>query len=170
MRRFVFCAVAAAIAAIGLAGGATAQAQAKNEQAIRALEDRFAAAFNAKDVDAIMKFYVPGNELFVFDVGVPRQHAGWEDYKKDWQDFLAMVPGPLKFDISELSVETDGRLGFSHSIQHMSWKGADGSPMEMTVRVTDVYRKMDDKWLIVQEHASVPVDLTTGKADLMSKP
>jgi ketosteroid isomerase-like protein len=52
----------------------------------------------------------------------------------------------------------------------MSWKGADGSPMEMTVRVTDVYRKMDDKWLIVQEHASVPVDLTTGKADLMSKP
>jgi hypothetical protein len=25
-------------------------------------------------------------------------------------------------------------------------------------------------WLIVQEHLSVPVDLDTGKADLLSKP
>jgi uncharacterized protein (TIGR02246 family) len=173
MRRFAICAVVAAVAAVaavGLGGGLRAQSQTKDEQEIRALENQFAAAFNAKDVDAIMKFYVPGNELFVFDVGVPRQHIGWEDYKKDWQEFLAMVPGPLKFDISELSVTTDGKLGFSHSIQHLVWKGTDGSPMEMTVRATDVYRKIDGRWLIVQEHVSVPVDLTTDKADMMSKP
>lgn len=170
MRRFAICAVVAAVAAVGLGGGLRTQSQTKDEQEIRALESRFAAAFNAKDVDAIMKFYMPGNELFVFDVGVPRQHVGWEDYKKDWQEFLAMVPGPLKFDISELSVATDGKLGFSHSIQHMTWKGTDGSPMEMTVRATDVYRKIDGKWLIVQEHVSVPVDMTTDKADMMSKP
>ncbi len=45
----------------------------KDEQEIRALEDRFAAAFRAKDVPAIMKGYAPGNELFVFDVFPPRQ-------------------------------------------------------------------------------------------------
>jgi len=27
----------------------------------------------------------------------------------------------------------------------------DGSPADMTVRVTDVYRKIDGKWLIAQE-------------------
>jgi hypothetical protein len=36
--------------------------------------------------------------------------------------------------------------------------------------VTDVYRKIKGKWLIVQEHVSFPVDLATGKADLLSKP
>jgi hypothetical protein len=38
--------------------------------------------------------------------------------------------------------------------------------------VTDVYRKIDRKSLIVQEHVSVPIDFSSGKpvADLMSKP
>ena len=119
-----------------------------------------------------MKVYAPGNELLVFDVGVPRQHVGWEDYKKDWQDLLGMMPGPIKFDLSDLSITTDGKIGYGHSIQHVSWTGADGTPIEMTVRVTDVYRKIDGKWLIVQEHVSVPIDFSSGKPmpDMMSKP
>ena len=102
MRRFVFCVIGTALVAGCLS--AAARAQSKDEQAIRALEDQFAAAASAKDLDAIMKVYVPGNDLFVFDVGVPRQHVGWEDYKKDWQDYLALFKGPIKFNISDLSV------------------------------------------------------------------
>jgi hypothetical protein len=40
----------------------------------------------------------------------------------------------------------------------------------LSVRVTDVLRKVNGKWLIVQEHVSVPVDLATAKADLTSRP
>ena len=36
--------------------------------------------------------------------------------------------------------------------------------------MTDVYKKVKGDWLIVQEHASVPVDFDTGKPDFMSKP
>ena len=42
---------------------------------VRALEDRFVAAFKAKDVDAIMKAYAPDQTLVVFDVVPPRQYA-----------------------------------------------------------------------------------------------
>ncbi len=169
MRKFALCMMMGLFAACSLP---LAQAQMDDEQQIRALEDQFTAAFNAKDLDAIMKVYMPGDDLFVFDVGVPRQHVGWEDYKKDWQDFLGMMPGPIKFDISDLSVTTDGQIGYGHSIQHVSWTGKDGKPMDMTVRLTDVYRKIDGKWLIVQEHVSVPIDFSAGKpvADMMSKP
>ena len=172
MRRFVFGLIGTALVAGCLSAAVPARAQSKDEQAIRALEDQFAAAVTAKDLDAIMKFYDPGNELFVFDVGVPRQHVGWEDYKKDWHDFLAMMPGPIKFTVSDLSVTTDGKIAYGHSIQSLSGTGTDGSPMDMTVRVTDVYRKIDGKWLIVQEHVSVPIDFSAGKPvpDLMSKP
>jgi ketosteroid isomerase-like protein len=45
-----------------------------------------------------------------------------------------------------------------------------GAPVDMTVRLTDVYRKQGDVWLIVHEHVSVPVDLATDKGDLASKP
>ena len=49
-------------------------------------------------------------------------------------------------------------------------KGKDGNPIDMTLRLTDVLREINGKWLIVHEHVSVPVDVATGKADLTSKP
>ncbi len=172
MRRFVFCVIGTALVAGCLSAAVPARAQSKDEQAIRALEDQFAAAASAKNLDAIMKVYVPGSELFVFDVGVPRQHVGWEDYKKDWQDYLALFKGPIKFTVSDLSVMSDGKIAYGHSIQQVSGTGTDGTSMDMAVRVTDVYRKIDGKWLIVQEHVSVPIDFTSGRPlpDMMSKP
>ena len=172
MRRFGICVMAALCALITHSAGQRAQAQSRDEQEIRAMEDRFAAAFKAKDIDAIMKMYVPGNDLFVFDVGVPRQHVGWDDYKKDWHDFLATFQGPLKFDISDLSITSDGKIAYGHCIQHVTGTGPDGAPIDFTVRVTDVYRKVDGKWLIAQEHVSVPIDFSGPKPvpDLMSKP
>jgi ketosteroid isomerase-like protein len=159
-------------ALVGLGTSQRVQAQSRDEQDIRTLEDKFAAACDAKDVGAIMKFYMPGDELFVFDVGVPRQHVGWENYKKDWQDFLAGFKGAVHFDVSDLSATSDGKIAYGHSIQHVSGTATDGSPTDFTVRVTDVYRKIDGKWLIVQEHVSVPLDFSGSKPepDMMSKP
>jgi len=78
--------------------------------------------------------------------------------------------GPLKFEISDLSVAADEKMGFGHSIQHLTGTDTKGQPVDLTVRVTDVYRKIKGNWLIVHEHVSVPVDLNTGKPDLSSKP
>ncbi len=143
----------------------------KDEQEIRALEERFAAAFRAKDVPAIMKGYAPGNELFVFDVVPPRQYVGFDAYKKDFEDFFAAFPGPVdKFEVQDLSIVTEGKLAFSHSIQPSIMTAKDGSKFNLVVRVTDGYRKINGKWLITHEHISIPVDLSTGKADPTSKP
>jgi uncharacterized protein (TIGR02246 family) len=160
-------------AVIGLAASMTASpalASGKDEAAIRALETRFAAAFNAKDLDAVMKVYVPDESLVVFDVVPPRQYTGAKAYRKDWQELLGLFPGPLKFEISDLHVVASGSLGYAHSIQHLSGADAKGQTIDLTVRVTDVYRKIRGRWLVVHEHVSVPVDLATGKPDLASKP
>ena len=141
-----------------------------DEAAIRALEDRFAAAFNAGDVNAIMKSYVPDQSLVVFDLVPPRQYVGADAYRKDWVELLGMFKGPPKFDITDLAITVEGNLGFSHSIQHVSGTDTKGQPIDLTVRVTDGYRKIGGDWLIVLEHVSVPVDLATGKPDFSSKP
>jgi uncharacterized protein (TIGR02246 family) len=165
MRRFTFCLMSGICALLGFAAMPPVHAQSKDEQEIRALEGRFVAAFNARDVDAIMKLYVPGSELVVFDLGLPLQHLGWDDYKNDWQGVFAGMKGPVNFSITGLSIESDGKMAFSHSIQHVTLTGPDGNPMEMTVRVTDVYRKIDGKWLIVHEHVSVPIDFSGPKPE-----
>lgn len=150
--------------------GTAACAASSDKAEIEALENRFTAAFNAKDIGAIMKVYVPGPSLFVFDAGPPRQHVGWDDYRKDWQDFLGGFKGPIKFDLSDLAVATDGNIGYGHSIQRVTGTDTKGKPVDVTVRVTDVYRKLGGKWLIVQEHVSVPVNFDTAKPDFTSAP
>ncbi len=140
-----------------------------DEAAIRALEDNFAAALNAGDIDAMMKNYVQDDSLVVFDVVPPRQHTGPAEYRKAWSGYFAHFKGTPKFTITDLVITVDGNVGFGHSIQRSVGTDTQGRPVDRTVRVSDGYRKVGGKWLIAFEHISVPVDLATGKADFTSK-
>ena len=162
----VFAAAMSGVALLALCPAAKADAGAD----IRALEERVLAAFKAKDVDAIMKAYVPDQTLFVFDVVPPRQYVGAPAYRKDWQDFLALFPGAITVGYSDLAVVSDHNLAYGHSIWRVAGPDKAGKAIDLTVRVTDVYKKIKGQWLIVHEHVSVPVDLDTGKPDLSSKP
>src|SRR5690242_2710612 len=137
---------------------------------IKALEDRFVAAFKAKDVDAIMKVYAPDQTLVVFDVVPPRQYVGAAAYRQDWQTFFESFDGPVTVELTDLDAVADRNLAYSHSIQHVAGTDKHGKKLDLTVRVTDVYKKAHGRWQIIHEHVSVPVDLETGKPDLSSKP
>jgi uncharacterized protein (TIGR02246 family) len=151
-----------------MAFGAPARADAGAD--IRALEDRFVAAFKAKDADAIMKVYAPDQTLIVFDVVPPRQYVGAAAYRKDWQTLFGSFDGPITVELTDLDVVADRNLAYSHSIQRVAGTDKQGKKLDLTVRVTDVYKKAHGRWLIIHEHVSVPVDLDSGKPDLSSKP
>jgi uncharacterized protein (TIGR02246 family) len=137
---------------------------------IKALEDQFIAAFKAKDLDAIMKVYVPDQTLFIFDVVPPRQYVGAAAYRKDWQEFLDSFNGPITVELTDLDITAEDNLAYSHSIQRVTGTDKQGKKLDLTARVTDVYKKINGNWLVVHEHVSIPVDLDTGKPDLSSKP
>ena len=171
MKRTTF-ALALVMAALSL--GSTpllAVAEGSDEVQIKALEQRIADGAKAKDVDAIMKNYAPDETLLVFDVIPPREYKGADAFRKDWQGFLDSSDGPITIENSDMNVASDGTMAFATYIAHMTGKGKDGHPIDVTMRITDVLlRKFSGKWLIVHEHVSVPVDLASGKADLSSKP
>jgi uncharacterized protein (TIGR02246 family) len=142
---------------------------AQDQAAIKTLEDKFTAAFNAKDTTAIMALYVPDQSLIVFDSSVPLQYTGAAAYTKDWNDFWAMFPGTTNFTLSDLDITVGGNVAYSHSIQHVTATDKKGKKIEMTVRVTDGYKKINGQWLISHEHVSVPVNFMTMKPDINSK-
>ncbi|MFZ0274479.1 MAG: SgcJ/EcaC family oxidoreductase [Acidobacteriaceae bacterium] len=147
---------------------AKAQATAADKAAIQALYKHFNDGFNKKDVDAVMTVYAP--DVFVFDVVPPRQYVGWDAYKKDWQDVFASMPGPVTNTVVDLDVTVVGSVAYTHYINDGTMTDKDGKQVHMVARSTDVLRKKDGKWLIVEEHNSFPVDMTTGQADMQSKP
>jgi uncharacterized protein (TIGR02246 family) len=160
------------IALLVSAGAVAANLPAANtdKAAIQALEDTYNDGFNSKDVDKVMSVYARGSQLFVFDVVPPREYKGWDAYKKDFEGLFSEFTGPMKNTISEQTIHVVGSLAYGHNIQSGEFTGKDGKTLKIVARTTDIYRKIDGKWLIVEEHNSIPVDLDTMKPDLMSKP
>jgi len=144
--------------------------RANDEAEVNASLQRLVAAVNAKDINGIMAYYSPDESLLVFDALPPRQYVGAAAFRKDWEGFLAAYPGAVHAEVSDWKTETDGNLAYGHGIFRTNGPDKDGKPLDLTVRVTDVFRKINGKWLVIHEHVSWPVDLATGKADLSSKP
>ena len=167
-KQFALGVVAVAVVLLGVAFNAGADSGDKAQ--IQALEQQLAVAVAAKDLNKVMQFYAPGEDLFVFDVLPPRQYVGAAAWRKNFQEFYTTAAaGPMTGEISDLDVVTDGKLAFAHYTTHVASSDKSGKKFEMVMRTTDCLKKIKGKWLIVQEHNSVPVDLATGQADLMSK-
>jgi uncharacterized protein (TIGR02246 family) len=159
-----------AVLAVAAACVASSCSSADDEAEINASVQRLVAAVNAKDINGIMAYYTPDESLLVFDATIPRQYVGAAAFRKSWEAFLAAYPGAVHAEVSDWKTEVERRLAYGHGVFRAYGTGQDGNTLDITVRVTDVYRKNNGKWLAVHEHVSWPVDLATGKADLSSKP
>jgi uncharacterized protein (TIGR02246 family) len=138
--------------------------------AINASVHRLADAVDAKNVNGIMKYYAPDENLVVFDVVPPRQYVGAAAFRKDWEETLANYPSGVHMEVTDWKVETDGDFAYGYGFVRLTGPSKDGKPQDSTVRVTDVYKKINGEWLVVHEHVSFPVDPATGQADMQSKP
>jgi ketosteroid isomerase-like protein len=163
--------VLAAVAAIALTGlaGCHSDTSAADKDAIQASVQHWVAAVEARDIDGIMAYYVPDDSLFVYDVIPPRQYVGAAAYRKDWEETLAPYVGPIHISVADWTIDVEGNLAFAHGTSLLTGKDKDGKPMDINVRVTDVYKKIGGKWLVVHEHVSVPIDPITNKPDFASR-
>ena len=137
---------------------------------INASLDRLVAAVSAKDVDGIMAYYVPDESLRVFDALPPRQYIGATAHRNNWESFMSRYPGTVHAEVSDWKTEISGDLACGHGIFRIAGPAEDGEPLDVTVRFTNIFRRINGEWLAVHEHVSWPVDLSTGKADLNSMP
>jgi uncharacterized protein (TIGR02246 family) len=170
MKHRAWCVGSLLIAAICATVALRASAQSTDEAVIRAMYDRYLVALRAKDIDGILSLYLPNENLVVFDAVPPRQYVGAKAFRKDYEGFFAAFPGPNTGRFDQLRVSAAGTMAYAHSIGTFVLTDKGGRKATWVFRLTDVFRKLDGKWLIVHEHVSWPVDPATGKADLLSKP
>lgn len=121
-------------------------------------------ALNAKDIEGVMSLYAP--DLVSFDIVPPLRYAGADGKRRAWQEAFAAWAGPLVYEMHELEVATNGALAFVHSLNHVNATLASGHVVDLWLRWTACFRRIDGAWLIVHDHASVPADLEHGRAVL----
>lgn len=122
---------------------------------LRELIETWAAAVRAKDIDAVMRHYAP--DVVVFDVMPPLFVKGAEAYRRNWQDWFDALEGPVDFQFVELHLEVGGDLAYCFSVNRLRARYRDGARHDAQTRATACLRKRDGLWLVVHEHASVPV-------------
>jgi len=142
----------------------------KDEAQIKALLDRWAKAFEARDINGIMSNYAPGDAVVAYDVVPPLQYKGKEAYRKDYLEFLGQYDGPIQVEYRDMRVLSGGDVAFVHALERFTGKLKNGQQSDLWLRYTGGLRKVNGTWLIVHDHVSVPADFESGKAALDLKP
>ena len=142
--------------------------RANDEARIRALIDDQAKAIRARDIGGSVSRYAP--DILLFDVVNPLQSVGSDAARKRVAEWFATFQGPIGYELRDLSITAGEDVAFSHSLNRVSATTTDGEKLDMWWRATVCYRKLDGRWMVTHEHASVPFDMKSGRASLNLEP
>jgi len=146
----------------------TENSNATNETEIRGLIENRVRAIRDKDINALMSNHAP--DVLTFDALNPLQYVGADKVRKRAEEWFSWYQGPIGYEIRDLSITADDKVAFCHYLYRVSGAMTNGREVDMWVRSTVCYRKVDGKWLVAHEHTSVPFDAESGKASLDLKP
>lgn len=127
----------------------------EDEREIRVLIARYAAAANARDLDAVMRLYAATDSVLVYDVS-NAPFRGFAEVTRDWRQFMtAMRVIDLEFREIEVAVDAPSAFAYATFIERASLTPVQGAPfVNDNLRTTQIYKRGDRGWLIVHEHKS----------------
>jgi ketosteroid isomerase-like protein len=110
------------------------------------------------DVDKVMAHYA--DNALLIDIAAPGWYAGREQIRSAIEPQLAGLQS-ITYKMDEISVVSDGKFACAAMQIHFDARKKDAPSLTMGLRQIDAFEKIDGKWLIIQQHVSVPVDQKT---------
>ena len=119
---------------------------------IRRILDQRTQALRAKDAAGLVAHY--GEDLLTYDLAPPLATRGVD--RQALEKWLAGWEGPVATETRDLTIEVGGDIAYSTSLNRMQAVSRNGTPMDLWVRATLGFRKVEGRWRIAHEHVSVP--------------
>jgi len=130
-----------------------------DEQQIRHLIERWAAAVHDGDLPAVLADHDPG--IIMFDVPPPEQGVrGIDAYRETWPGFFAWQASGAVFEIESLEVTAGADVAFAFALLRCGTPGQFERNPEQRLRLTIGLRKDGSRWTVTHEHHSF-ADATT---------
>jgi ketosteroid isomerase-like protein len=109
----------------------------------------------AGDVKGMLESYAP--HVVQYTLAPPLGAVTDSSDPSGIEQWVATFEAPPVRAVTQLEITADGDVAFATSIDSMTATPRGGSePFTLWYRVTVGLRRLDGKWLIVHEHASVP--------------
>ena len=159
MRRQVAGSLIACVFA-ALLGGCAAPKPVVDAAAIKAkitdLNQRYAAAVAAKDLDGLLGQYAP--DARVLPANGPRAD-GNDAIRGAWTGFLNTPGLSLAFTSSDVTVSEAGDMAIDIGAYQMSMTGPGGQPVADVGKYVTIFKKVGDEWKISVEtfNSDMPV-------------
>jgi ketosteroid isomerase-like protein len=96
--------------------------------------------------------------------GLAMAFDGEAIWRQNWIGFFGMFDDDLVITIDDLTVYQQGDLATVRGLTRLEGTLVGGPFVDMWVRETNVLRGVDDRWLVLHDHVSVPFGFATGQA------
>ena len=124
-----------------------------DEQQIRDLIERWAAAVHRGDLAVVLADHAPG--IVMFDVPPPEQGVrGIEAYRETWPGFFEWQASGAVFEIQSLEVTAGPDVAFAFALLKCGTPEQFEARPEQRLRLTIGLRKLDSRWTVTHEHHS----------------
>jgi len=124
-----------------------------DEQQIRGLIERWAAAVHDGDLPAVLADHAPG--IVMFDVPPPEQGVrGIDAYRKTWPGFFEWQASGAVFEIESLEVTAGQDVAFAFALLRCGTPEQLEREPEQRLRLTIGLRKDGGRWTVTHEHHS----------------
>jgi ketosteroid isomerase-like protein len=114
-----------------------------------------------KDVEMQKNTMAHDEDLFIIWTGSTHITSGWKEHEKSYETWLDPRFKAVKTEVRDLQIHLsrsgDVAWYFANLDDVVSWEGK-VSKFGEGLRWTGVLEKRDGRWVIVQMHASLPVD------------
>ena len=134
--------------------------------AIRQLLEERRRAVGAKDVAAVAAHYTP--DVVTFDLAPPLQTRGVD--REGIESWFSGYDGEIGYEYKDVRIVTGDDVAFCHYLYRVTGRLTGGKDVDMWVRATLCFVRVDGAWRITHEHDSEPFDMTTFQALLDLKP
>ena len=137
----------------------------ESKAAIADVLEKGCQAFAAGDISGAMAPY--SEDVLLYDIAPPYRtsYQQLKEANAALRGMMAETPRCTYKDMQITIVAPD----FAYAIYLLPYAARlkNGRQLNVQGRGTDLFRKIDGKWMIVHEHFSVPADPMTGKAELV---
>jgi ketosteroid isomerase-like protein len=125
-----------------------------SEKQVGELVENWAKAVRDRNMEAVLSHH--DDNIVMYDVPEPFQSKGIEAYKKTWDLFYSWARDTGVFDILELNVVAGQDVAFCYATMRCAGVNKWEQKEILNFRLTIGLKKINQQWIILHEHHSVP--------------
>jgi ketosteroid isomerase-like protein len=127
------------------------------------LRNWFDGAADVTDLNGLMSYFAPGDDVIVYNELIPGELRGAKELQSYYGPILSAIRA-TQANVSDFTADSDGVLGVLIGREDLTIATRDGATRSISIRQSDCLRRVDGKWRAFFEMVSFPMDLKTGKA------